>query len=69
MCTHRQCAEPDGLYLAKLSSRDKHFPRASLIKAPPLKVDVYLILEAHNKLFTDPTQVANEWTAKCKNHR
>ena len=52
ICTNRQRFE---LYLAKLCSRDKHCTTASLIKVPPLKVGVYLILEVHNTLFTDPT--------------
>ena len=38
------------------------------MKVPPLKVGVYLILKVHNKLFTDPTSVVNEWKVKCKNH-
>ena len=35
--------------------------QTELIKVPPLKVGAYLILEVHKMLFTDPTQVANEW--------
>ena len=55
ICTHRKCPEPKfRLYLAKLCSRDKHWTTASLIKVSPLKVDVYLMLEIHNTLFTDP---------------
>ena len=34
---------------------DKHCTTASLIKVPPLKEGVYLILEVHCTLFTDPT--------------
>ena len=44
------------------------FTAASVIKAPPLKVGVCLIIEVYNMLFTDPTQVANEWKVKRKNH-
>ena len=56
------------LRLAKLCSRDKHCTTALLIKVPPLKTGLYLILEAHNTLIADPTNVANEWKVKCKNH-
>ena len=45
-------------YLAKLCNRDEHCSTASLIKVPPLKVGVHLILEVHNTLFKDPTYVA-----------
>ena len=39
-----------------------------MIKVPPLKEGVYLILEVHNTLFTDPNLVANEWKVKFKSH-
>ena len=56
ICAHRQCAESEfRLYLATLSSRDKHCATAPLIKFPYLEVGVYLITEVHNTLFTDPT--------------
>ena len=61
ICIHRQDAEPEfGLYLVKLCRRDKHCTTALLIKAPSLKVGVYLILEVHNTL------VANSQEVKCK---
>ena len=56
ICTNPQCAEPEfGFDLAKQCSRDKHCTTASMIKVPLLKVVVYLILEVHSTLFTDPT--------------
>ena len=36
-------------------SSDKHRVTASLLKVPPLRVRVYLILEIHNTLFADRT--------------
>ena len=56
------------LYLEKLCSRDKHCTTASLVKVPPLKFVVYLILEIYKMLFTDPTQGANERKDKCQKH-
>ena len=41
--------------LALFRDRDKRCTTASLIKVPPLKVDVYLILDVHCTLFADPT--------------
>ena len=35
--------------------RDKHCTTAALIKVPPVKVGVYLILDNHYRLFTDLT--------------
>ena len=40
---------------ALFRDRAKHCTTALLIKAPPLKVGVYLILEVHYMLFTDST--------------
>ena len=43
-----------GFIFVKLCHKDKHCTTALLIKVPPLNVGVYLILEVHNTLFTDP---------------
>ena len=67
MCTHRQCGEPEfRLYLAKQHSADKHYTTPSLIEVAPLKVVMYLIIDVHNTLFTNPTSVDNERKVKCK---
>ena len=38
-----------------------------MIKVPPLKVGVYLILQVQSTLFADPTLVTNKGKMKCKN--
>ena len=53
---YNQFHEPDlRFYLVKLCKRYKQCTIASLLKVLPLNVGVYLTLEIHNTLFTDPT--------------
>ena len=47
-------------------SSDKHCATSSLIKVPPLKETVYLILKVQNTIFTDSVSVTNEWKVKRK---
>ena len=53
---YNQFHEPDlRFYLVKLCKTYKQCTIASLLKVLPLNVGVYLTLEIHNTLFTDPT--------------
>ena len=60
ICTHQQCAEPEfrlhlEIEINTAPHKDKHCTTASLVKVPPLKLGVYLIIRVHYTLFTDPT--------------
>ena len=52
MFTHSQCVESEFRLYIEI---EINTATASLIKVPTLKVGVYLVVEVHYTLFTDPT--------------